>query len=135
MDVLDIWVNLTTKESAENFLGQDENAHIPGYLGGDGSDGIGVTQMLAVMDELDVATGILMGALDRTGERSLEIADANPGRFLVAAGVTDPRPSRNVRRIRELAQHPRFSMVRIMPLTSQLPINDAKHYPVYQTCE
>ncbi len=135
MDILDIWVNLTTKESAADFLGQAENAHIPGYLGGDGTEGIGVTKMLGVMDELDVATGILMGALDRTSERSLEVADANPGRFLVAAGVTDSRPSRNARRIRELAQHPRFSMVRIMPLTSQLPINDAKHYPVYQVCE
>jgi predicted TIM-barrel fold metal-dependent hydrolase len=135
MDVLDIWVNLTTQESAADFLGQDENAHIPGYLGGDGSEGVGVKQMLALMDELDVATGILMGALDGTAERSLAIADANAGRFLVAAGVTDSRPSRNVRRIRELAQHPRFSMVRIMPLTSQLPINDARHYPVYQVCE
>lgn len=135
MDVLDIWVNLTTQESAADFLGQDENAHIPGYLGGDGSEGVGVKQMLALMDELGVDTGILMGALDRSSEGLLEIADANRGRFLVAAGVTGSRPSRNVRRIRDLAQHPRFAMVRIMPLTSQLPINDARHYPVYQVCE
>ena len=49
---------------------------------------------------------------------------------------TEPgKPTRNVRRIRELAEHPRFSMVRVMPLVTQVPIDDARHYPVYQVCE
>ena len=48
MDILDIWVNLTTKESAADFLGQAENAHIPGYLGGDGTEGIGVTNAAGI---------------------------------------------------------------------------------------
>ena len=40
----------------------------------------------------------------------LEICDAHPGRFLVAGGIGDPsRPGRQVARIRELAQHPRFA--------------------------
>ena len=38
-------------------------------------------------------------------------------------------------RIRELAQHPCFAMVRVMPLATQVPTNDARHYPVYQVCE
>ena len=136
MDVLDLWVNLVTEQSAADFLGQEENAHIPGYLGGEGSAGVGVAQLLGVMDELGVATGVLTPGLDRHAATSLEVADAHPGRFLVAAVLLDPaRPGRNVRRIRELAEHPRFSMVRVTPLTSQVAIDDARHYPVYQVCE
>jgi predicted TIM-barrel fold metal-dependent hydrolase len=136
MDVLDIWVNLVTEESAANFLGREENAHIPGYLGGDGTPGVGVAQLLGVMDELGVATGILTPGLDAHAVKSLEVADAHPGRFLVAGVLLDPaRPGRNVRRIRDLAEHPRFSMVRVTPLTSQVAIDDARHYPVYQVCE
>src|SRR5262245_43954967 len=125
MDVLDIWVNLVTEQSAATFLGQEENAHIPGYLGGDGTPGVGVAQLLGVMDELGVATGVLTPGLDAHAAKSLEVADAHPGRFLVAGVILDPaRPGRNVRRIRELAEHPRFSMVRVTPLTSQVAIDD-----------
>jgi predicted TIM-barrel fold metal-dependent hydrolase len=135
-DVLDLWVNLVTPESASQFLGQDENAHIPRYLGGDGSAGVGVEQLLAVMDELDVATGVLTPAVGSGVGKSLEVADAHPGRFLVAGVVADPsRPTRNVRRIREHAADPRFCMVRVSPLATQVAIDDPKHYPVYQVCE
>ena len=69
-------------------------------------------------------------------ETLLGLSDQHPGRFLVAGGVGDPsRPGRVVRRLRELAQHPRFCMGRVMPLASQVPIDDARHYPVYQVCE
>jgi hypothetical protein len=137
LDVLDLWVNLVTPQSAAQFLGQDENAHIPQYLGGDGSPGVGVGEMLAKMDGLGVATGILCPGLVKGGvEQSLEIADAHPGRFLVAIGLVEPgRPTRNVSRIRDLAQHPRVAMVRVMPLATQVAIDDAKHYPVYSLCE
>ena len=40
-----------------------------------------------------------------------------------------------MKRLRELAQHPAFCMVRVMPLASQVPTNDARHYPIYQVCE
>jgi predicted TIM-barrel fold metal-dependent hydrolase len=136
MDVLDIWVNLVTDKSAEAFLGQEENAHIPGYLGSDSAARVGVDQLVGLMDELGVATGIVTPGLDRHTEKSLVVADSAPGRFLVAGVLTDPaRPGRNVARIRELAEHPRFSLVRITPLTSQVAIDDARHYPVYQICE
>lgn len=136
MDVLDIWVNLVTEQSAAQFLGQEENAHIPGYLGGDGSAGVGADALVALMDELGVATGMITPGIDRTIDRSFAVADAHPGRFLVTGVLIDPnRPGRNVRRIRELAGHPTFSMVRITPLTSQVAIDDARHYPVYQVCE
>lgn len=133
-DVVDIWVNLVTQDSAAQFLGQDENAHIPDYLGGGGE--VGAEQLVGLMDELGVTTGLLTPGLDRQIDRSFAVADAHPGRFLVAGVLLDPgRPGRNVRRIREAAEHPRFSMVRITPLTSQVGIDDARHYPVYQVCE
>jgi hypothetical protein len=137
VDVLDIWVNLVSADAAAAFLGADENAHIPQYLGGEhGRAGVGVDQLLALMDELGVTTGVLTPALDRGVDESLAIADEHPGRFLVAGVVHDPaRPTRNVARLREYAQHPRFSMVRVAPLATQVPTNDAKHYPVYQACE
>jgi len=136
LDILDLWVNLVTTESAAQFLGQSENAHIPSYLGGDGSHGVGISDLVALMDELGVRTGILTPGLGSGVERSLEIADAHPGRFLVAAVAHEPgRPTRNVQRIREYAQHPRFCMVRVSPLATQVATDDPKHYPIYQVCE
>ncbi|MEP6624720.1 MAG: amidohydrolase family protein [Acidimicrobiia bacterium] len=135
-DTVDIWVNLVTGPGAQEFLGQEQFANIPGYLGSSSTDGIGVDGLLAVMDELGVATGIFCTGLDRTAEQALEIADAYPGRFLVAAGLTvAEHPTRNARRVRTLAQHPRFSMVRVMPLANQVPITDPRHYPVFSVCE
>ncbi|GIU86626.1 MAG: hypothetical protein KatS3mg009_1141 [Acidimicrobiia bacterium] len=136
MDVLDLWVNLVTPSSAARFLGDEANAHIPAYLGGDGRGGAGPDELLALMDELGVATGVLTPALDHGLQASLDVADAHPGRFLVAGVVHDPaRPTRVVAAIRDFAQHPRFCMVRVCPLATQVPIPDPKHYPVYQTCE
>ena len=98
MDVLERWVNLVTPESASRFLGQAENAHIPGSLGGDGSEGVGLDQLLGVMDELGVATGVLTPALGSGTRHALDVAAAHPDRFLVAgdawlryrAGEADP---------------------------------------------
>ena len=135
-DVVDIWVNLITDQGAKEFLGQEQFANIPGYLGSSSTDGIGTDAMLAIMDELGVATGILCAGMDRTAERALEVADEFPGRFLVAAGLTSPeRPTRTVQRIRALAEHPYFSMVRVMPLANQVPITDPRHYPAFSVCE
>jgi predicted TIM-barrel fold metal-dependent hydrolase len=135
-DIVDIWVNLVTSAGAEQFLGQRENAHIPSYLGGKKDSIVGVDDLVALMDELGVGTGVLTPGLRHGEDDALAVADAHPGRFLVAAMLVDPsRPTRNVKRVRELAQHPRFCMVRVAPLTTQVPINDARHYPVYQACE
>jgi uncharacterized protein len=134
---VDIWVNLVTAESAAQFLGQEQYANVTGYLGGEGAKGVGVDDLLERMDRLGVATGVLTPGLRGGGiAESLAVADAHPGRFLVAGTVADTgRPTRNVQRIREAAQHPRFCMVRVTPLFTQVPIDDAKHYPIYQTCE
>jgi predicted TIM-barrel fold metal-dependent hydrolase len=135
MDIVDLWVNLVTEAAAADFVAQPGYESVPGYLGSERGP-VGVEQLLATMDDLGVATGIFTGGLDRSIEKLLDVCDAHPGRFLVAGGVGDPsRPGRAVRRIRELAEHPRFCMVRVMPLASQVPTNDARHYPIYQACE
>jgi predicted TIM-barrel fold metal-dependent hydrolase len=135
-DVVDIWVNLVTSQGAQEFLGQAQFANIPGYLGSSSTEGIGTEGMLTLMDDLGVATGIVCAGMDRTAEHALEVADEHPGRFLVALGLAESdRPTRNVRRIRKLAEHPATSMVRVMPLNNQVAIDDARHYPVYSVCE
>lgn len=135
-DILDIWVNYVTPKSAKAFLGDRANAHIPGYLGGDGSAGVGPEALLSVMDELGVATGILCPGLHHGDVEQLEMAAAHPGRFLVALGLSDPStPTRNVQRIRELASDTNVAMVRVMPLATQVPTNAAVHYPIYAACE
>ena len=138
IDIVDIWVNLMTARGAQDFLGDAAYAHIPSYLGGDGTGGVGVDALLGAMDTNGVATGILCPGLagGQGVEPSLAVADAHPGRFLVAAGVATPAtPTANVQRIRELAKHPRLSLVRVMPLATQVPINHPLHYPIYAACE
>ncbi len=135
MDIVDIWVNLVTQRSAEEFESQPGYESVTGYLGSNRQP-VGVDSLLETMDELGVATGIFTGGLGRNTRSMLDICDANPGRFMVAGGVGDPsRPGRLVAQVRDLAQHPSFCMVRVMPLASQVPTNDARHYPIYQVCE
>jgi predicted TIM-barrel fold metal-dependent hydrolase len=45
------------------------------------------------------------------------------------------KPTAAVKRIRELAEHPRFVMVRVVPLMEQHPLNAPLYYPVYAACE
>jgi uncharacterized protein len=135
MDIVDIWVNLVTEASAREFVTTEGYENIPGYLGSN-TGPVGVDGLVALMDELGVATGIFTSGLDHNTEKMLEICDSRPGRFLVAGGIGDPsRPGRQVRRLRALAQHPCFALVRVMPVSSQVPTNDARHYPIYQVCE
>jgi predicted TIM-barrel fold metal-dependent hydrolase len=135
-DVVDIWVNLVTEAGAAQFLGQEANANIPGYLGGSG-DEVGAGELIRRMDDAGVATAVLTPGLSRGGvSEALQVAEAHPGRLLVAAMVVDPaKPTRNAVRIRELAQHPLLVMVRVAPLFTQVAIDDPKHYPIYQVCE
>ena len=95
----------------------------------------GPEQLLEVMDRCDVETAVLTGGLSRGAEELLDFADAYPGRFLVAATVDRfVRPVRMLGRVRELAAHPRFALVRVTPLVDQHPINGRLYYPVYAAC-
>jgi uncharacterized protein len=133
---VDIWVNLVTEQTAAAFLGQEANAGVTGYLGGSGAP-VGAEALLTTMDRLGVETGILTPGLDGDSmEQALAVAEAHPDRFWVAATIVEPgRPTRNVRKLRALAEHPALRLVRVAPLFTQVPINDPKHYPVYATCE
>jgi len=144
VDIVDIWVNLIDQAGIAAFLGEEANAGIPGYLGGD-TAGVGEIELVERMDALGVSTGVLTPGITRgrgdepygSGvDAALAVADRHPGRFLVAATVVDThRPTRNATSIRRLATHPRFAMVRIAPLFTQVPINAALHYPIYAVCE
>jgi len=134
--VVDIWVNLLPPQEARRFLGQQQNRRIEEFFGSDVSSGTGAEELLALMDQLGVATGVLTGAVGAGTESMLELADRFPGRLLVAAMVDAAgRPTANVRRIRDLARHPRFAMVRVVPLIEQHPLNARLYYPVYAACE
>ena len=83
MDIFDLWVNLVTEQSAQQFVTQEGYENIPGYLGSNQGP-TGVDKLLGIMDELGVATGIFTGGLDRNTDKLLDICSAHPGRFLVA---------------------------------------------------
>jgi hypothetical protein len=58
MDIVDIWVNLVTETSAREFVTTEGYENIPGYLGSN-TGPVGVDSLVALMDELGVATGIV----------------------------------------------------------------------------
>jgi len=92
-------------------------------------------QVLELMDACEVETAVLTAGLARGAEELLAVADAHPDRFLVAGTVDRyERPVRMARRVRELAQHPRFVLVRVTPLVDQHPLNGRLYYPVYAAC-
>ena len=126
MGAVDLWVNLLSPEVARTMSGE--------YFGADVAPE-SPAQLLEVMDRCDVETAVLTGGLGRGAAELLEVADAHPGRFLVAATVDRcTKPVRMVGRVRELASHPRFALVRVTPLVDQHPLNGRLYYPVYAAC-
>jgi predicted TIM-barrel fold metal-dependent hydrolase len=126
MGALDLWVNLLTPEVAARMSGEYFGAAV---------EPESPEVVLAEMDRAGVETAVLTSGLSRGAEELLTIADAHPGRFLVAGTVDRfDRPTRMVRRVRELAAHPRFVLVRVTPLTEQHPLNGRLYYPVYAAC-
>jgi len=143
--VLDAWVNLFPEGFAEAWGSQQENAAVGELFGEDLAQTRTVEQLVAAMDGAGVDCGVLTAGLQsperahRQGayaaEDFLRIADQHAGRFLVSAAVDRAtKPVENCRRIRELAQHDRFVMVRVTPLVEQYELNHRLYYPVYATC-
>ena len=126
MGAVDLWVNLLSPDVARTMSGE--------YFGTDVAPE-SPEQLLEVMDRCDVETAVLTGGLSQGAEELLTVADEHPGRFLVAATVDRfVRPVRMVGRVRELAAHPRFVLVRVTPLVDQHPLNGRLYYPVYAAC-
>ena len=138
MSAVDLWVNLVPPGATAQLSGDPTGQGAEELFGEGVRAGSGEDELLAVMDSVDVATAVLTSGLSvGTGaEDFLEVADRHPGRFLVAGMVIRAADSdANAERVRELAKHERFAMVRVAPLVEQVPLNDRSYYPVYAACE
>jgi predicted TIM-barrel fold metal-dependent hydrolase len=126
VSTLDLWVNLLTPEVARRMTGEYFGAEVAPES---------PEQVLELMDRCGVEMVVLTSGLRHGADELLQIADDHPGRFLVAGTVDrHERPVEMARRVRELALHRRFALVRITPLTDQHPINGRLYYPVYTAC-
>jgi uncharacterized protein len=124
--ILDLWVNLLTPEVAKGMSGEYFGAEVAPES---------PEQVLELMDRCGVETAVLTGGLRRGVDELLAVAEAHPDRFLVAGTVDrHQQPVRMAARVRELAQHPSFVLVRVTPLVDQHPLNGRLYYPVYAAC-
>jgi predicted TIM-barrel fold metal-dependent hydrolase len=144
--ILDAWVNVFPEGFAEGFGAQASTAGVHELFGDDVTQERTLQSLVASLDGAGVDLGVLTCGLRpaesarRRGmpapEDFLAMADAHPGRFLVAPTVEKAgRPLANCRRIRELAEHPAVAMVRVTPLVEQYELNHRLYYPVYAVCE
>jgi uncharacterized protein len=144
--VIDAWVNIFPEAFASRWAAKDEQQGVLQMFGPDLAKGPTVEGLIAAMDDAGVTTGILTAGLSdperahRRGgfaaEDFLAIAEEHPGRFLVSAVVDKAaKPLANVRRLRELAQHPSFALARVTPLVEQYELNHRLYYPVYAAVE
>lgn len=144
--VIDAWVNIFPEAFASRWAAKDEQQGVVQLFGPELAKGPTVEGLIAAMDEAGIATGVLTAGLSdperarRRGgyaaEDFLAIAEEHPGRFVVSAAVDKAaKPAANVRRLRELAQHPSFVMARVTPLVEQYELNHRLYYPVYATAE
>lgn len=144
--VVDAWVNIFPEAFAARWAAKDEQQGVLQLFGPDLAKGPTVEGLVAAMDDAGVATGVLTAGLSdperahRRGgfaaEDFLAIAEEHPGRFVVSAAVDRAtRPAVNVRRLRELAQHPAFVLARVTPLVEQYELNHRLYYPVYAAAE
>ena len=140
--IVDAWVNLFPEAFAAKWVAQEENAGVRELFGEDLAKGPTVEGLLAAMDDAGITTGVLTAGLSdpdrahRVGgyaaEDFIAIAEQHPGRFLVSATVDRAaKPLANVRRVRELAQHPAVVLFRVTPLVEQFDLNHRLYYPVY----
>ena len=144
--IVDAWVNVFPEEFAARFAAQPENAGVHELFGDKATQALSADTLLAAMDAAGVDAAVLTCGMRpaesarRRGipaaEDLVALADAHPGRFLVAPTIEKAgRPRENCLRIRELAQHPAVSLLRVTPLIEQYELNHRLYYPVYATCE
>ncbi len=144
--IVDAWVNVFPEGFKADFGARATTAGVHELFGAEATDDRTFESLVAAMDDAGVDLGVLTCGL-RPAESArrrampapedfLAMADAHPGRFLVAPTVEKAaRPLDNCRRIRTLAEHPSVAMVRVTPLVEQYDLNHRLYYPVYATCE
>jgi hypothetical protein len=144
--IVDGWVNLFPESFASRWVAEESQRGVVELFGADLTKGPTVEGLLEAMDAAGIDLGVLTSGLSdperapRAGGYAAEdfaaIAEAHPGRFLVAPTVDEAaKPGRNCARVRELAQHPAVAMVRVTPLVEQYELNHRLYYPLYATCE
>ncbi|WP_426574698.1 amidohydrolase family protein [Aquihabitans sp. McL0605] len=142
--VIDAWVNIFPESFASRWTAKEEQQGVVQLFGPDLAKGHTVQTLLEAMDGAGIQTGVLTAGLSdparahRRGgfaaEDFLAIAEEHPGRFLVSVTVDRvAKPLDNVRRLRELAQHPATVLARVTPLVEQYDLNHRLYYPVYAT--
>ena len=143
--IVDGWVNIFPEAFASSWAAKDEQQGVVQMFGPDLAKGPTVEGLIEAMDAAGITTGILTAGLSdperihRKGgyaaEDFLAIAEEHPGRFLVSAAVDRAtKPVDNVARVRALAEHPAFVLVRVTPLVEQYDLNHRLYYPVYAAC-
>lgn len=144
--VVDAWVNLIPEAFAARWAAKEEQQGAVQLFGADLAKSPTVEGLLEAMDEAGIQTGVLTSGLSdparahRKGgfaaEDFIAIAEEHPGRFLVSPTVDRAaKPGDNVRRIRELAQHPSVVLGRVTPLVEQYELSHRLYYPFYAACE
>jgi predicted TIM-barrel fold metal-dependent hydrolase len=134
--VVDLWVNALTDRAAQAFTTQTGNEHVTGMLGGDLGAATTLDKLIATMDACDVDHGVIAAGIAAPETEGL-LEDIAPyaARLSVALVADRPdRPARQSTRLRDLAQHPAVSLVRVTPLVQQYPLNDKLYYPIYTAC-
>lgn len=134
--VVDCWVNALTADAARRLLGTKGFGAIEGFFGADVQGGTTTGALVGEMDRLGVDRAVLTAGLSTVDEPTLEAVAGAPDRLWLALMADDPhRPTRQVRALRSRAADGVLDMVRVSPLVHQLPLNDARYYPVYAACE
>jgi predicted TIM-barrel fold metal-dependent hydrolase len=129
--VVDLWVNILSEQTVKAWTGMSDNAGIEKLLGGDLTSVTTPAAMIAQMDANGVDVGVLAAALT-SADQAVAYAEASAGRLVVAVVVDRPdRPVKVVKKLRTLLANPVVRLVRLTPLTTQIPIDGAAHYPVY----
>ena len=140
--MVDLWANVISPALGEGWAGGGE-AKGARQLFGDGLFSTTQTadDLVTAMDEAEVDAAVVTLAFRSPAvEEFLETTEGHATRLFVSGAVnepgrTPPRPRRLVERVRELARHPRFALVRVTPFLDQVGLDDARYYPLYAACE
>jgi hypothetical protein len=136
LTIVDLWVNALSEERADEFTARSENDNVTDLLGGDLHAATTLDKLVGTMDSCDIDHGVIAAGISAPDTETLlrDIA-AYPTRLSVALVVDRAdRPVAQCTRLRDLAQHPGVSLVRVTPLVQQYPLNDKLYYPIYATC-
>jgi uncharacterized protein len=134
--VIDLWVNALSKSAAQKLLGTAGFGAIEQFFGSDVQGGTTTSALVAEMDRLGVDRAVLTSALSNVDDHTLATVAEQRDRLWLSLVADDPnRPGRQAAKVRSRAADGVVDLVRVSPLVDQIPLNDARFYPLYATCE